>query len=262
MTGTATSGSSRKIANDVLAVLSGALCAGNQLILTGTLDRKLYVKANEVLEAAGGKWNRKLKSHVFDGDAYEAIDAVIVTGEIVTKKTLQQEFGYFPTPSDVVAKLLDLAEIKPGMKCLEPSAGKGAIAKRLKDMGCTPICCELLTDNANELIYALGISGVLVGDFLELDPAKFIDFDRIIMNPPFAMQADIKHVTHALKFLKRGGILVAVMSSGVTFRQDKRTREFSDLINSFSEFELQALPEGSFKESGTGVNTVTLKVRK
>jgi 16S rRNA G1207 methylase RsmC len=36
------------------------------------------------------------------------------------------------------------------------------------------------------------------------------------MNPPFARQADIHHVNHALKFLKPDGLLVSVMSAGVT----------------------------------------------
>ena len=44
-----------KIADDVLAVLSAAETNGNKLLLVGQLDRKMYVKANEVLEAAGGK---------------------------------------------------------------------------------------------------------------------------------------------------------------------------------------------------------------
>lgn len=36
--------------------------------------------------------------------------------------------GFFPTPPAVVALMLEKAEIKPGMKVLEPSAGKGDIA--------------------------------------------------------------------------------------------------------------------------------------
>ena len=44
-----------RVDNAVLAVLSVAATEGNQLFLTGQLDRKLYEKTNKVLEAAGGE---------------------------------------------------------------------------------------------------------------------------------------------------------------------------------------------------------------
>ena len=41
-----------RVDNAVLAVLSVAATEGNQLFLTGQLDRKLYEKTNKVLDAA------------------------------------------------------------------------------------------------------------------------------------------------------------------------------------------------------------------
>ena len=65
------------VADDVLSVLSIAQCAGNALQLPPQqLDRQLYVRTNKVIEAAGGKWNRKTRAHVFDGDAAEVDPAV------------------------------------------------------------------------------------------------------------------------------------------------------------------------------------------
>ena len=241
-----------KINNDVLAVLSQAIVIGNAVTLTGQLDRKLYVKTNEVLEAAGGKWNRKAKAHLFDGDATEIIEQIILTGEI----TVPQDFGYFPTPGPVVNRLMELAEIEPGMLVLEPSAGQGAIAKEVAKIARVD-CVELLPQNAEILMNENIYRTVAIGNFLEtyLHPV----YDRIIMNPPFERQADIKHVQHALKFLKPGGRLVSVMSAGVTFRENSLTREFRDLVNSRGG-KIEALPEGSFKASGTGVHTVIVTI--
>ena len=55
-----------RIDDDVLAVLSRSTVVGSSLVIPDQLDRKLYVKTNKVLEAAGGKWNRKARAHVFD----------------------------------------------------------------------------------------------------------------------------------------------------------------------------------------------------
>jgi len=73
-------------------------------------------------------------------------------------------------------------------------------------------------------------------------------------------QCDIDHVLKALAHLKDDGILVSVMSSGVLFRQNKKTLAFWDKIKQYSNFETIDLPSGAFKISGTMVNTIILKV--
>lgn len=55
-----------RVDDEVLAVLSRAETNGFELKLTGQLDRKLYERTNKVLEAAGGKWSRKAKAHIFE----------------------------------------------------------------------------------------------------------------------------------------------------------------------------------------------------
>ncbi len=92
-----------------------------------------------------------------------------------------------------------------------------------------------------------------VADFLEVPPRAV--YDRVLMNPPFSGQADIRHVTHALGFVKPGGMVVAVMSAGVAFRTDKATAEFREMVTA-SGGEITPLPEGAFKASGTDVRTV------
>jgi predicted RNA methylase len=243
-----------QIQDDVLAVLSRAVTQGNALTLTGQLDRKLYERTNKALEAAGGKWDRKAKAHLFPAGAAERVEQMLATGQVEVPK---DEFNYFPSPLAVVKRLLQLANIKPGMRVLEPSAGKGAIAYACADAGAVVDCYELMEANFVALAGDQRLGPVRHMDFLAQAPEA--SYDRVVMNPPFMKQLDIKHVLHALKFLKPGGLLVSVMASSVTFRDNKLTQDFRDLIRARGG-DIEALPDGSFKDSGTGVNTVIVTI--
>ncbi|WP_211440955.1 methyltransferase [Collimonas humicola] len=246
-----------KIDDEVLNVLSNSTSDGYQLRLPDYLNRQLYLRTNVVLEAAGGMWNRKAKAHCFSVPAADAMDQIILTGEV----TVPQDFGYFPTPYPVVMKLLQRAEIHCRHRALEPSAGRGAIAYEVVKQGAYVDCIELLDNNYAELLKMHDDGnlngGIVQGDFLAITPWR--NYDRVVMNPPFAKQADIHHVLHALKFLKPIGLLVAVMSAGVSFRDNKLTTGFRELVRERGG-EIEALPEGSFKASGTGVNTVIVTI--
>lgn len=241
-----------KIAMDVMAVLDGAAVEGNALKLTQQLDPALYKRVNKVLDAAGGKWNRKAQAHLFDRDAAGAVEQILLTGEII----VPQDFGFFPTPPDVGRRLFELAELSAGMTMLEPEAGTGNIAKPAAEI-CTVDCVELLESNVKVLRQAGFARSVLHGDFLDLPPEP--KYDRIIMNPPFEKQADIRHVNHALGFLAPRGQLVSVMSAGVTFRTNRLAEDFRDLVNARRGV-IEALGEGAFKASGTMVNTVVATI--
>lgn len=242
-----------KVNQDVLQVLSNANCDGNKLFLVGQLDRKLYTNTNKVLEAAGGKWNRKEKAHIFENDATDSIEQILLTGEI----TIPQDFGYFPTPLNIANQLIEMADIKQGMRVLEPSAGIGNIASLLVNHGAIVDCYELLDKNYEQLINQNIYKNVTKCDFLAVEPNQI--YDRVVMNPPFERQNDIKHVTHAFEFLKEGGVLISIMGCSVMFRENKLTTEFRDLVY-FQGGYFEELPQGSFKESGTMVNTVIVVI--
>jgi len=218
------------------------------------LDRKTYLNVNKVLECLGGKWNRKFKAHIFESDISGAIDDVLLTGQVINKK---QEFQFFETPPDVVSQLIKLAEVKLGHKCLEPSAGQGNIAESLRKIAGENMvaCVELMPENVVVLMNkGFHVHG---GDFLQYVPDT--KYERIVMNPPFTRQQDIIHVEKALSCLSDNGILVTVMSNGVTFRHDNRTLGFWKNIKNYK-YEIIELPAGAFKVAGTGVNTIILKI--
>ena len=148
---------------------------------------------------------------------------------------------------------MDIAGVRPGMKVLEPEAGCGDIAFACVEAGGVVDCYELMQPNFDVLTSSGRFNSVRHVDFLTVSPEPI--YDRIVMNPPFLKQSDIKHVLHALRFLRPDGLLTSVMSAGVSFRDNKLTQEFRDLIRARGG-DIEALPEGAFKASGTMVNTL------
>jgi hypothetical protein len=78
------------------------------------------------------------------------------------------------------------------------------------------------------------------------------------MNPPFDRGRDIDHALHALKFLKPGARLHAVMSASTEFRQDAKATAFRVKVEKMGA-RWTDLPAGSFAPA-TYVNAVILRV--
>src|SRR5262249_42196058 len=118
----------------------------------------------------------------------------------------------FPTPTDVAALMAGYADIREGSKVLEPSAGTGRLIEAAKAKGGEVFAIEVNHKLAADLARRYGAEGVckdvLQGDFLDLMPNQLGAFDVVMMNPPFEHGADIKHIKHALRFLRPGGRLV------------------------------------------------------
>lgn len=239
------------IPDNVLAVLSAGRCDGPRYFLPQRqLDRKMYEAVNKVLDALGGKWNRCARAHVFAEDCEPLLDGAIESGTY----TRPEDMGWFPTPRAIAEHVAELADIHEGHAVLEPSAGEGALASvAVSEYGGVVECHEIDPKRA-ETLRRSEMFAVNQGDFMEAAPSPI--YDRVLMNPPFAKRADIHHVMHARKFLKPGGKLVAIMSAGVAFREDKLAADFRAQCES-----IEALPEGAFKESGTGVRTVVVTMK-
>jgi predicted RNA methylase len=170
--------------------------------------------------------------------------------------------GYFPTPSDVVDRLLDLADIREGMRVLEPSAGKGNIADAVKE-ACPSALVQVVEIHTSlqAVLRAKGYT-ILAYNCLDIQPGSWV-WDRVVMNPPFENGQDIEHVKHAYTLLKEGGRLVAIMSEGPFYRSDSQAVGFRSWLESVGGYS-ERLPEGSFKNSerSTGVNTRIVVINK
>lgn len=249
---------SKHLSESVRDVLSRAACDGTLLRLPGDrLDRGLYVAVNDAIEAMGGKWNRKAGAHLFDADVAPKIAALLNDG-IVPEKNPDAFFETPPAIAQLVADAAALDDIpSDGMRVLEPSAGKGAIARALRDAlpGDAILDTVELSAERATILRAAGFS-VHEGDFLAYTAEPY---DLIAMNPPFAITGDatawITHVRHALTLLRPGGRLIAIVPSGMVHRIDKRHQSFRDLMRDAT---VDLLPPDAFKSSGTGVSTCLL----
>lgn len=252
-----------KIDQETLFVLDRCTTSPCVVVLPeGQLPRDLYIKVDKVLKAAGGKWNRRTKAHEFSEDATDIIEQALLTGEIGNPK---QELGIFYTPPELAREAAQALRLDhTGITVLEPSAGMGALALAAReeaqadDERCSFAeidCFDILAKHVTELS-RLGFISAQV-DFLKAMPGEgFRQYDRIIMNPPFAKQDDARHFLHALRFLKPGGRIVSIMSAAVTFREAPLYRQIRQLIvDGGTTSQIIPLPAGSFKEAGTGVNT-------
>ena len=173
------------IENEVLTILANSKIENMVLYLPPEkLERKLYEKVNMVLTQIGGKWNRKKGGHIFDEDPFEAIDNVLLTGQITDKK---KEFQFFPTPLKIAKKICEMAEITKKCNCLEPSAGKGNIADVI--LSYSPKSLTVVELDKSNAGYLDGkYNQCIVGqDFLTWKTEK--KFDRIVMNPPVFQKA-------------------------------------------------------------------------
>ena len=255
---------------EVKAILEKSTAEGNILRLPpGQLERKLYEAVNKHLTAAGGKWKPgKTQAHVFpEGvNALEAIGLAVTAGHSINKKTLSQAFY---TPDALARKLLvEHADIQPHHRFLEPSVGGGAFLRAAIMLGIQPhltlaidINQEAIT-SLDEIVFKDFTKKTVPAfctDFLAIDRLPF-GFDRIAMNPPFAKDQDVKHVRHAFRFLRPQGRLIAIVGGNTNrLAFHKLLCEVWD-AKALTHFE--PLPDGSFKESGTSVNTALLTIRR
>jgi protein-L-isoaspartate O-methyltransferase len=165
---------------------------------------------------------------------------------------------FYQTPGWLAQEMVDKAGIEPHHRVLEPQAGEGAIARLVSPIvGGGLTCIETSAERVAVLKEALPDANVHCGDFLSHWGRR--EYDRILMNPPFSSNADVAHVTQAMKFLARGGRLVAVMSAGILFRTDKATAALRTTIEALGG-SIEPLPAGTFKAAGTNVNTALVIV--
>jgi len=233
-----------KFDNDVLFVIKAMRFENDGLLgimTNGQLERKLYERTNKALKAMGGKWNRKAGGHVFTFDPRGQVDGLLQNGSL----TIERD-GFFDTPLNIVRRMIEL--VPPKGMVLEPSAGLGAIVDHLPIMKDLIICVEKNENRAN----VLREKGYAVNCCDFLDYTTVFRFGSIFMNPPFEEFQDIDHVRRAHKLLSIDGVLISVMSESPFFRTDQKSVAFRKWLDGHDGYS-EELPEGSFKESGTGV---------
>lgn len=88
---------------------------------------------------------------------------------------------FFPTPAEVADQMVEAADIKPDMAVLEPSAGMGHIADRIREAGAEPDVIEMAEDR-RELLQEKGYN-IQARDFMDMKPREFYTYGDIFRAP-------------------------------------------------------------------------------
>lgn len=169
------------------------------------------------------------------------------------------DLAYYWTAEKVVEQMIAAHDIKEGDKILEPSCGDGRImdgivrhvqSKRIDRVSLLGVEVDpRRADQAKSKGH-----NVLLANFLEVGSAPV--YDLIFMNPPFAGQHYIKHINKAVKMLKPGGHLIAILPASAWYdHQGLPGPKFAPDRPSWGRDTWRDLPIGSFREAGTNVCT-------
>jgi len=219
------------------------------------MGRKEYLEVASHLKFLGGKWKSgKIKGFVFDREI-KSIDELL--GDNIKKK---KDLQFFETPVSLARELVELAEVNNYVDILEPSAGRGAIIKEIKKVCDRQIqYCEIDKTNRKYLNEIDNLENVTEdGNFLEFNE---MTFDRIIANPPFSKNQDIDHIMHMYDLLRNKGVLISMSSKHWQISRNKKETEFKRFIR-YTRAEVVEIEAGRFKDSGTMVGSLIIKIRK
>ncbi|ELA8200273.1 hypothetical protein RGL65_004371 [Vibrio parahaemolyticus] len=238
---------------DVEAELKMLRAEGHAIYLPDS-ELKGYPQIRALMHKAGGTYQDG--TFVFEGSA-ESVLTRLQEGKVVNDKKLYQIFESTDNVSSKVVKKLDL---KPEDKWLEPSAGRAAIANKMREISSDGVVCEIFDLNISSLKQQ-GYTPI-EGDFMSVTREQIGMFNKIGANPPFCNNQDIKHVRKMYdEHLLDGGRLVAVMSQAWVTGKQKTQIEFREWLKAVGA-DIEMLDRGEFKDSGTDVATAIVTINK
>jgi len=206
----------------------------------------------EAGEGTGGKALDKATTHSIS-EFEKAKTHYFAQAKVTGRRDQREGTDYYATPEPIGLKMVEFADIKPGEKVLEPSAGHGAISRYLPED-----TMRTLVEPSSSLASRAALTSpgarVVVDRFENLDTGAN-KFDAIIMNPPFGSggKTAIEHLEKAAKHLKNGGRIVALLPRGGA--ADKRMHAFmqSDAAKGLRTVADFYLPPVTFERAGTGI---------
>ena len=191
-----------------------------------------------------------------------------VNSTINNKTNIKAYWNFFPTPRNLIEKMLEEYKNKPLPKnILEPSAGKGDIIdyvnkiqnKRQKQSN---IYAFEFVEELQDILKSKSNCQLLGNDFMAYRSKK-IKFDLILMNPPF--DRGVNHVLHAWEMLGNGGKVIALLNQHTYYNAYNSHRlKLKTLIDNFGTVENLGtfFDEKAERKARVGVVLITLNKKE
>lgn len=235
-----------------------------------------YDRLRWVMESYGGRWNERCKGfkfNEFDDEKLKSIKADLSVGfvNLSEEKRTREKDAFFPTPVKVVDKMVEIADLKPDSVMLESSAGTGRIldeAKNVINSVDNFVVIEMNGERQRILRdkgYKIDFNGTFEDSLKDSETLKKIkSCDKVVINPPFKNDSDVKHLLISYMFCADNADVVSILQENSLYydRQIHRVfKEFLSLIGKDA-YEVVSLPAGSFKDELTTVDTVIFHIKK
>lgn len=223
-----------------------------------------YDEIKYLVESLGGHWREKNKGFVFDDDIVTVQKRLIELLnirkiQVSDEKLFKIKNQFYPTPDWLAVDMITRADIKSTDKVLEPSAGRGAILKHIAYKTNHYTAVEYNQSN----VKCLRAQGFRVNhmSFEKYSKSTKAKFDKVVMNPPFSNEMDLRHTILAYNLLKPGGRLVGLVAENSLYYDRSITKQFNRFIDRIGGTVLE-VPHGTFKESGTNVDVAMIILNK
>ncbi|GAA5605754.1 SAM-dependent methyltransferase [Streptomyces griseus] len=203
-----------QISKAVCRELELAHCNGPTTRLRKEADPATAEAAHKVLTRSGACWSVRQQAYVF-ADLYPFGHASKLITQILARRHAvnRPDRGIVSCPQSIAELLWSNLPHGKGMQALEPSAGHGALAAEGAALGCAVDCYEIDDYRAADITRAGIARHVTTADFLTVEPQP--TYDVVAMYPPHRRDLAAKHILHAHRFLRPGGVLGALVSLGI-----------------------------------------------
>jgi type I restriction-modification system DNA methylase subunit len=185
----------------------------------------------------------------------------------------QMALQQFSTPPAIAFVMATILNAKPGETVVEPSAGTGDLATWLKIAGLKNIIVNEISPQRREFLkiqnyQPFAVNAEFLNDLLPVE----IEPDVCLMNPPFSTSAGrtvnkdsnfgFRHISAALKRLKNGGRLVALLSTEAAFATDKGKKFWHEIVEDYDVRAIINLPRKAYYKYGTSIKTSIIAIQK
>ncbi len=255
-------------------VLARCTWSSNVLTLPAEdLDRPVWEAVHAVLtgmDATGG--SRKGQPYRFASDRRADLEAFIAGGP--APKPERTTMGWVRTPdalaADVVARFVNVQNLPDRVRVLEPSAGDGALVRAVTAAVPGAVEVTVVEPNperfhrVNKLPSVVSWHNGTLEEYVSRHTPGAPGFDLVVMNPPYSVPGKpylwAEHLELAWGMLADGGQLVAIVPISAAREPRGKAGKVLEMLG--PGIHIEALPQRSFRESGTDFDTCVLTVVK